>query len=119
MDIAVGRVYDPSPPGALRVLVDRLWPRGVRKDEAPWDLWLKEAAPSSALRTFYHANPEAAVEFRRRYLAELDAPEAAAALERLVALARERPVVLVTATREVERSQVPVLREALLTRLGS
>lgn len=120
MDVQIGRVYDHSAArGRTRVLVDRLWPRGIRKEAPPWDLWLKEAAPSAALRTWYHANPEAVEEFRRRYREELSDGEAQCqALERLRAMAQAGGVVLVTATRDVERSQVPVLRDALLAAAG-
>ncbi len=114
--ILTGRIYEPTPPGAVRVLVDRLWPRGVRKEAAMWDVWLKDVAPSNELRTWYHANPEAREEFRRRYLAELAAPQRAAALVQIVELGRRQPVALVTATRDVGRSQVPILRDALMAR---
>lgn len=118
MEVAVGRVYDPTLPGTLRVLVDRLWPRGIRKEAARWDLWLKEVAPSASLRAWYHVNRAATDEFRRRYFSELETPGPGAALQHLAALARQQPVVLLTATREVAHSQVPVLRDALLARLA-
>ncbi len=111
--VLIGRIYDETPPGASRVLVDRLWPRGVRKEGAPWDVWLKEAAPSQGLRNWYHANPEEQVEFRRRYLEELEGTAARAALAELRRLGQERPVALLTATRDLTHCQVPVLREVL------
>ncbi len=114
--ILTGRIYEPTPSGVLRVLVDRLWPRGVRKEGAPWDVWLKDVAPSNELRTWYHANPEAREEFRRRYTDELAQPERAAALAQILELGRRQPIALVTATRDVGRGQVPILRDALLTR---
>jgi uncharacterized protein YeaO (DUF488 family) len=117
-EIVVGRIYDPAPAGATRVLVDRLWPRGVRKEAAPFDLWLKDVAPSSELRTWYHAHPAQSATFAARYRAELAAQAAAvAALERLVQLARAGPVALLTAGRDVARSQAPVLRDVLVERL--
>ncbi len=119
LEILTGRIYDPTPQEALRVLVDRLWPRGVRKDGCPWDVWRKEAAPSNDLRIWYHAHPEAHEEFRRLYLAELATPEGRAALEGLALMGRERPLALVTARREVARSHVPVLRDAILARLDA
>jgi uncharacterized protein YeaO (DUF488 family) len=112
-DVAVGRIYDTWPDGTYRVLVDRLWPRGVRKEGAPWDLWLKEAAPSNALRAWYHANMDAYDVFRTRYRAELAAPEGRAALGRLSDAGRGRRLALVTARGDVAKSHVPVLAEAL------
>ncbi len=111
--VLIGRIYDETPPGALRVLVDRLWPRGVRKEGAPWDVWLKEAAPSRDLRNWYHANPEEQGEFRRRYLEELKGPAGRAALAELRRRGAERPIALLTATRDLTHCQVPVLREVL------
>ncbi len=113
MVILIGRIYDETPLGALRILVDRLWPRGVRKEGAPWNVWLKEAAPSRDLRNWYHANPEEQGEFRRRYLGELRRPPASDALEELRRLGEGRPVALLTAARDLTRCQVPVLRDVL------
>ena len=77
MSISIKRVYDPpSPDDGRRVLVDRLWPRGLTKEAAAVDVWLKEIAPSTELRKWYHAGNEWE-EFRRRYLQELDANRAA------------------------------------------
>ncbi|MCL8208762.1 MAG: DUF488 family protein [Actinomycetia bacterium] len=109
----MGRVGEPSPPGVWRVLVDRLWPRGVRKDAGLWDVWLPDVAPSSPLRRWYHAHPEAWAEFRERYRRELDDPVRRAALDRIRAWASDRPVRLLTAGRDPARSQIPVLLEAL------
>jgi len=114
LEILIARIYDATPPEALRVLVDRLWPRGVRKDGRPWDVWRKEVSPSNDLRIWYHAHPEGIEEFRRLYLAELATQDGRAGLEDLVRLGRERPLALVTARREVAKSHVPVLRDALL-----
>jgi uncharacterized protein YeaO (DUF488 family) len=91
------------------VLVDRLWPRGMRKDSAPWELWLKNASPSGALRQRYHAYPEEYGAFRARYEEELAAPVAAAALAQLVDLVRAGTLGLVTARSAVELSHAPVL----------
>ncbi len=118
MTVTAGRIYESTPPGTLRVLVDRLWPRGISREAAPWDLWLKEGAPSTGLRRWYHANPQSIAEFHRRYRQELAMPEPLLAVERLAALAREQPVALLTASREVSHSQVPVLKEAVLARLA-
>ena len=105
------RVYDPPSDGdGRRVLVDRLWPRGITKDAARIDEWLKDVTPSNDLRKWYHADPEGRrAEFADRYLAELAGPSQQAALKRLRAMAKEGPVTLVTSAKDVEHSHVPVL----------
>lgn len=114
--VAVRRIYDEAAPGeGRRVLVDRLWPRGLAKEEAELDEWLKDVAPSTDLRIWYGHDPAKFAEFRRRYLAELTRPPAAAALDRLRGLARQGPVTLLTATREVARSHAAVLAGSLGT----
>jgi uncharacterized protein YeaO (DUF488 family) len=114
--VTVVRVYeDAAATGGTRVLVDRVWPRGVSKEAAHLDLWLKDVAPTTELRRWYGHDPARFEEFRRRYEAELAEPPAAEALRRLRDLAAERPVVLVTATKDVPHSQAAVLA-ALLDR---
>jgi uncharacterized protein YeaO (DUF488 family) len=109
-DIRVRRVYEePSPEDGARVLVDRIWPRGLRKDAAGLDDWAKDVAPSTELRTWYHHDPAKFDEFRRRYTAELAQPAPQEALARLRALARDKPVTLLTATRDLGLSQAAVL----------
>ena len=106
------RVYDPAQPGeGLRVLVDRLWPRGVTKDKV--DLWLKEAAPSESLRRRFHGGGEDWAAFRLDYLAELADPAGQAALAKLKALCSEGPVTLLYAVRDEARNNAIVLREGL------
>ena len=113
-DIRVRRVYDAAEPrDGTRVLVDRVWPRGLRKDAARLDDWAKDVAPSTDLRKWYGHDPAKFGEFRRRYTAELARPEAAGALGRLRDLARQGPVTLLTATRDVDISQAAVLAELL------
>jgi uncharacterized protein YeaO (DUF488 family) len=113
-DVRVRRVYEePAPGDGARVLVDRVWPRGLRKDAARLDEWAKDVAPSTELRTWYQHDPAKFDEFARRYAAELDEPGAREALARLRVLAAERPVTLLTATREVEISQATVLARLL------
>ena len=113
-DVRARRVYDdPSPEDGTRVLVDRVWPRGLRKDAARLDEWAKDAAPSAELRTWYRHDPEKFEEFRRRYTAELAAPGPARAMSRLRALAEKGPVTLLTATRELSLSQAAVLAKLL------
>jgi len=114
LDVRVGRVYDESAANGTRVLVDRLWPRGLRKDAARLDAWAKDVAPSSELRTWYGHDPAKFDEFRRRYLAELAGSTQRAALGRLRALASAQgPLVLLTATRDVDHSQAAVLADLL------
>lgn len=116
-DINLRRVYDHDARGdtGYRVLVDRLWPRGVTKADAALDEWLKDAAPSTELRRWYGHDVERFEEFARRYRAELRRPPTAA-LDRLLELARTDTITLVTATRDVEHSGARVLQELLATR---
>lgn len=114
------RVYEPpEPDDGYRVLVDRLWPRGLRKEQARVDEWLRDLAPSDDLRRWYGHDPRKWEEFRRRYREELLSPERRAALDRLVRQARLGPVTLVTATRDLEISNAAVLREVLTEAVGT
>jgi uncharacterized protein YeaO (DUF488 family) len=109
-NVRVRRVYDqPAPDDGKRVLVDRVWPRGLRKEAAHLDDWAKDVAPSTQLRVWYGHDPARFPEFRRRYAAELAEPEQSAALDRLRNLAAAGPVTLLTATRETDISQAAVL----------
>lgn len=96
------------------VLVDRLWPRGIAKARAPFSQWLKEVAPSAELRKWYDHRPERFEEFSRRYREELNRDPARGALESLRAAAEARPVVLVTATRDLDRSGAAVLEQVVI-----
>ncbi|QMU79967.1 DUF488 family protein [Streptacidiphilus sp. PB12-B1b] len=110
----VRRVYDPPEPAdGLRVLVDRLWPRGLSKERAAVDEWLKDVTPSGGLRAAYHAGQVDFATFRVRYRAELADPDHAAAVSHLLDLARTRTVTLVTAVKDPERSHVSVLIDHL------
>lgn len=113
--IRVRRIYDrPSAQDGARVLVDRLWPRGVAKDAAQLDDWAKDAAPSADLRRWYGHDPARFDEFRQRYLGELTGGSQRAALGRLRALAASgRPLTLLTATRDLDHSQAAVLARLL------
>jgi uncharacterized protein YeaO (DUF488 family) len=112
--ILVARVYEErSTAGGLRVLVDRVWPRGLSKASADLDLWCKDIAPSTELRQWYGHVPARFAEFRKRYLAELDAPDRSDALAQLRALARQDNLTLLTATKNLETSQAEVLAEYL------
>jgi uncharacterized protein YeaO (DUF488 family) len=109
-DIRVRRVYEePAADDGSRVLVDRIWPRGLRKDAARLDDWEKDVAPSTGLRTWYEHDPAKFDEFRRRYTAELAEPVQRAALDRIRALAVDGPVTLLTATKDPSISQAAVL----------
>jgi uncharacterized protein YeaO (DUF488 family) len=94
MPINIRRAYDPpAPDDGCRVLVDRLWPRGLKREAAGIDHWLRELAPSNELRTWFAHDPERWDAFRQRYAAELQAPAAAAALAELRGLIAAHPVV--------------------------
>ncbi len=113
--IALKRVYDePEPGDGTRVLVERLWPRGLSKERAHVDVWLKEIAPSRELRTWYGHDPQKFAEFRRRYEAELASETGQEAPAKLRDLARQGPVTLVFAARDIEHSNATVLRDLLL-----
>ncbi len=112
--VAIKRVYEPrAASDGHRVLVDRLWPRGIARAKAGIDEWAKAAAPSTGLRQWYGHEPERWPEFRRRYRLELAAPEAAGILERLRAIARRGAVTLLTATRADAGTHAHVLAELL------
>ena len=114
-DVRVRRVYDePSAADGARVLVDRVWPRGLRKDALRLDDWAKDVAPSSDLRKWYGHDPAKFDEFRQRYLAELAGGPQRAALGKLRALAASgRALTLLTATRDLDHSQAAVLARLL------
>jgi uncharacterized protein YeaO (DUF488 family) len=113
-EVRVKRAYEaPEPGDGCRVLVDRLWPRGVAKAAARLDLWLRDLAPSAPLRQWYGHRPERWTEFRRRYFAELRGAEAQAALGELTAAAAGRTLTLVFAARDAERCNAAALREYL------
>ncbi|TWE21172.1 DUF488 domain-containing protein [Kitasatospora atroaurantiaca] len=114
-DVTYGRVYpgESEDGSRKRVLVDRIWPRGLRKEDARLDAWLRDIAPSTELRRWYGHAPERFEEFRRRYLAELRDPEHQEALQGLQELAAGQPVTLLTATRDLDHSHAAVLAERL------
>jgi uncharacterized protein YeaO (DUF488 family) len=113
--IALKRAYEPAAPGdGTRVLVDRLWPRGVSKEAAAIDHWMKELAPSTELRKWFGHDPARWAEFRRRYTAELR--QQADAVAQLRALARKGRVTLVYAAHDEEHNDAVVLRTVLLGR---
>jgi uncharacterized protein YeaO (DUF488 family) len=109
----VHRVYDEKEGRGYRVLVDRLWPRGLSKEKAAIDEWAKDVAPSTELRRWYGHEPDKFAEFARRYRAELAASPGKEAVARLLAMSKKKSVVLLTATRDVEHSGAAALRTTL------
>ncbi|MEO3782307.1 DUF488 family protein [Actinocorallia sp. B10E7] len=99
-----------------RVLVDRIWPRGVSKEKAHLDEWLKDVAPSTELRRWYGHDPDRFAEFRRRYLEELHDADRREVVEHLRDLAAHHRLTLLTAARDVDHSQAAVLAEWLSSR---
>ncbi|OMC02628.1 DUF488 domain-containing protein [Mycolicibacterium fortuitum] len=112
--VRLARVYtDPEPDEGKRVLVDRLWPRGMKKSDPRVGQWLPAVAPSTELRHWYDHEAERYEDFAARYTQELQSGEEAAAFDELRALVKAGPVTLVTATREVELSHLTVLAKLL------
>ena len=115
MDIRLKRAYDPPARGdGTRILVDRLWPRGISKDRAALTQWCKQIAPSTELRKWYDHDPDRFAEFGRRYRVELEDPERAAELDHLRELARgPGGLTLLTASKALDISEAAVLAELL------
>jgi uncharacterized protein YeaO (DUF488 family) len=114
MAIEIKRVYETPGRDGVRVLVDRLWPRGLTKEDARLDFWLKDVAPSSELRRWFHERPLQWPAFRRKYLEELGVAPASTALEELHQLAAsEKLVTLLFASKNTERNNALVLKELL------
>jgi uncharacterized protein YeaO (DUF488 family) len=115
MPVAVKRVYESvSRADGERVLVDRLWPRGLRKTEVALHEWLRDLAPSDALRKWYHAQPEQWTLFRKRYLKELARPEAEKDLQKLYSLAHKRKrLTLLYASKNQTRNNAVILKDLL------
>lgn len=116
-NVKLKRAYEPpSRSDGKRVLVDRLWPRGVRKTEAKIDEWMKDVAPSTALRKWFGHDPARWPEFQDRYAEEVSRhPEQ---LDRLRALAREGTLTLVFSARDEAHNDAVVLRDLILSRRG-
>lgn len=105
------RVYEPPEAAdGTRILVDRLWPRGIAREKARVDLWLKAIAPSDALRQRFHRKPEEWEQFRAAYAAELEGPAAREALRELLDRMRQGPVTLLYAARDEERNNAVALK---------
>lgn len=116
MTIRIQRVYDtPRGSGELRLLVDRLWPRGISKQEAHIDVWAKELAPSTALRQWFHSDTDTRyAAFAARYARELAAKRGIAGGY----IGKRKRIVLVTAAKDIERSHIPTLARFLQRSLG-
>lgn len=115
MPITLKRVYDePSSRDGYRVLVDRLWPRGLSKDKAKVNLWLKEIAPSDELRKWFHERRTQWLAFRERYIEELAEPEKNSALKQLHQLTvKRKAITLLFGSKDVEHNNAVVLKELL------
>ena len=115
MTVSIKRVYEPAERSdGVRVLVDRLWPRGLTKEKAAIDEWLRDLAPSNELRHWYHARPGEWDAFRKKYLKELTQPEPQEALRRLYELAdKKKQLTLLFASKNESLNNAVVLKELL------
>ena len=110
MDIEIKRVYEPaSKDDGYRVLVDRLWPRGMKKEEAKFDLWLREVAPSNSLRKWYGHDPERWEEFKKRYARELE--DKKELVEQIESKAKDERVTLLFSSKEEHNNNAQALKE--------
>lgn len=117
-NVRIQRAYDePGPADGRRVLVDRVWPRGVTKEHLRLDAWERDLGPTTALRRWFGHDPERWPEFRARYLLELARPDQARVLDDLAAAARQRPVTLVYGARDREHNQAQVIADEIERRL--
>lgn len=115
LSVALKRAYDePAASDGTRVLVERLWPRGISKERAHIDLWLKDVAPSTELRKWFNHDPQKFPEFRRRYEAELKSEAAQEALAKLREIAKQGQLTLVFAAHDADYSNAVVLHDLLL-----
>jgi uncharacterized protein YeaO (DUF488 family) len=115
MSVTVKRVYEPpARSDGARVLVDRLWPRGLRKEDIALDEWLRDLAPSNELRKWFHSQPERWLLFRKRYLKELSQPHSLNDLQKLYTLARKRKrVTLLYSSKNELHNNAVVLKDLL------
>lgn len=112
--VRIGRVYEPvQPEDGHRILVDRLWPRGMRRGDPRVGEWMKDAAPSTDLRKWYGHDPERFDDFRARYEEELSTGGAQVAVFRIRGLATQGTVTLLTATKDLDHSEVPILADVV------
>lgn len=114
MHVVTKRIYDePGHNDGTRVLVDRVWPRGMRKEDAHLDAWVKDAAPSAELRKWFGHDPDKFDEFADRYRRELTTSEGQESLQRLKEAVTGNRLTLLTATKDLENSHVSVLSEVV------
>jgi uncharacterized protein YeaO (DUF488 family) len=114
MTVHLKRVYDPPARGdGVRILVDRVWPRGKTKDAAHVHEWIKELGPSTELRKWFNHDPARWKEFQAKYHAELKSPEQRERLDHLRQLAAKRPLTLVYGAKDTEHNQAVVIAEEL------
>ena len=117
--VRVKRAYEPvAPDDGARVLVERLWPRGLSKERAHLDEWLKDVAPSDALRKWFHQDPDRWPEFEKRYRGELREAPARAAVQDLVRRARAATLTLVYAAHDEEHNSAVILKKVIDRRLA-
>ncbi len=116
MVIRLKRAYEPAEEDGVRYLVERLWPRGMKKSNLRLDAWLKDVAPSGDLRRWFSHDPAKWREFRRRYFRELEAN--AAAWEPILKAARQGTVTLLYSARDIEHNNAVALKEFLEAKLG-
>jgi uncharacterized protein YeaO (DUF488 family) len=117
--LRIKRVYQPpDPQDGVRVLVDRLWPRGLSRERAQIDLWLKEISPSDALRYRFHGDPAGWEDFKTAYYAELERPPAQSAVRELLDRLIREPVTLLFAARNESCNNAVALKEWLEDRVG-
>lgn len=115
--IDIKRAYeDPAPEDGYRVLVDRIWPRGRRREDLALDQWAKELGPSTELRKWFGHDPKRWREFRERYRHELDTAQTHELLQALLEAAGDRRLTLIYSARDEQHNQAVVLRELLLNR---
>lgn len=116
--IILHRIYDKSiTPEGIRILIDRLWPRGIKKEDANIDYWFKEVAPSSELRRWFGHKPERFEEFRLKYLQELrNDEEKCQKVDEICQMLDEDNVILLYGAKDIEKNHAVVLKEEILTR---
>jgi uncharacterized protein YeaO (DUF488 family) len=115
LSVALKRAYDePAVSDGTRVLVERLWPRGISKERAHIDIWLKDVAPSTELRKWFNHDPQKFQEFRRRYETELTSEVAQEALAKLREIAKQGQLTLIFAARDTGHSNAVILQDLLL-----
>lgn len=113
MSIGIRRVYDPPQENeGLRILVDRLWPRGIRKEDLHYDLWEKDIAPTPALRKWFSHDPGRWKEFHEKYRQELDTPEVQHRLQAILKEAGKRKITLLYGARDAEHNHALILADA-------